>query len=123
MLQCKSGVRRMRLKGILKGLLDVRDLANFTDFLFVFPQTRLYIFFMLSQGRGLTNMSHKLFKEAKASIVGRLSLIVHRNCGLCDKSVKFGTHIAKDSPKTIRYLTIMNFQCGGLGSHFSRLQL
>ena len=29
------------------------------------------------------------------------------NCAFCDKSVKFGTHIAKDFPKECRYLQLI----------------
>ena len=33
--------------------------------------------------------------------MGRLCLIVLKNCALCDKSMKYGTHIAKDRPKKL----------------------
>ena len=45
------------------------------------------------------------------------------NRSVCDKSMKFGTLIAKGIPKIIGYGDIMNFQHGAHGSHFSKWPL
>ena len=42
------------------------------------------------------------------------------NRSVCDKSMKFGTLIAKDLPKSIGHGGIMNFQQGARGSHVSK---
>ena len=38
---------------------------------------------------------HIYFSLFFTLVVGQLSLKVHKNCALCEESVKFGTHIAK----------------------------
>ena len=53
-------------------------------------------------------------------IVQQLSSTVWSNRSLCDKSMKFGTLIAKGILKRFRDGDILNFQHGAHSSHFSK---